>query len=75
MSKKKIKIIEDCAEAFGTTYKKNMLVILEILERLVFGNKTITTGEGGILVFKKGTLYFSKQIEKSRDELFKEILA
>ena len=35
-----------------------MLVILEILERLVFfGNKTITTGEGGILIFKKKEHY------------------
>ena len=49
-----IKIIEDCAEAFGTTYKKRHVGKFgDIGTFSFFGNKTITTGEGGILIFKK----------------------
>ncbi len=56
--RKKIKIIEDCAEAFGTTYKKKHVGNFgDIGTFSFFGNKTITTGEGGILVFKKKEHY------------------
>ena len=52
--KRGIKIIEDCAEAFGTTYKKKHVGKFgDIGTFSFFGNKTITTGEGGILIFKK----------------------
>ena len=52
--KKNIRIIEDCAEAFGTTYKKKHVGKFgDIGTFSFFGNKTITTGEGGILIFKK----------------------
>ena len=52
--KKNIKIIEDCAEEFGTTYKKKHVGKFgDIGTFSFFGNKTITTGEGGILIFKK----------------------
>ena len=56
--KKRIKIIEDCAEAFGTTYKqKHVGKFGDIGTFSFFGNKTITTGEGGILIFKKKEHY------------------
>lgn len=44
-------IIEDCAEAFGSLYKgKHVGTIGEIATFSFFGNKTITTGEGGMVV-------------------------
>lgn len=56
--RKNIKIIEDCAEAFGTTYKKKHVGKFgDIGTFSFFGNKTITTGEGGILIFKKKEHY------------------
>lgn len=52
-SKNKIFIIEDCAEAFGTKYKdKHVGSFGDIGTFSFFGNKTITTGEGGMMVFK-----------------------
>ena len=52
--KKKIKIIEDCAEAFGTLYmKKHVGNFGHFGTFSFFGNKTISTGEGGMITFKK----------------------
>ncbi len=52
--KKKIKIIEDCAEAFGTFYmKKHVGNFGDFGTFSFFGNKTISTGEGGMIIFKK----------------------
>lgn len=51
-------IIEDCAEAFGTLYKdKHVGTFGDITTFSFFGNKTITTGEGGMLVTNDETLY------------------
>ena len=49
----KILLIEDCAEALGASYK-NRLVGLDgdCSCFSFFANKTITTGEGGMVVFK-----------------------
>lgn len=56
--RKNIKIIEDCAEAFGTIYKnKHVGRFGDAGTFSFFGNKTITTGEGGILIFKKKKYY------------------
>jgi len=53
-SQKKIKIIEDCAEAFGTYYKgKHVGNFGHFGTFSFFGNKTISTGEGGMIIFKK----------------------
>jgi perosamine synthetase len=50
-AKHKLFIIEDCAEAFGSLYKgKHVGTIGEIATFSFFGNKTITTGEGGMVV-------------------------
>lgn len=44
-------LIEDCAEAFGSTYKgKHAGTFGNISTFSFYGNKTITTGEGGMLV-------------------------
>lgn len=49
--KHKLYIIEDCAEAFGSLYKgKHVGTIGDISTFSFFGNKTITTGEGGMVV-------------------------
>lgn len=44
-------LIEDCAEAFGTYYHgKHVGTFGDIATFSFFGNKTITTGEGGMVV-------------------------
>lgn len=51
-------LIEDCAEALGTYYKmKHIGTFGDIATFSFFGNKTITTGEGGMVVMKDKTLY------------------
>lgn len=46
-------VIEDAAEAIGTLYKgKPVGCIGDVGTFSFFGNKTITTGEGGMVVFK-----------------------
>jgi len=55
-------IIEDCAEAFGTFYKgRHVGTFGDISTFSFFGNKTITTGEGGMVVSNDKTL-----IERAR---------
>jgi perosamine synthetase len=49
-----LKIIEDCAEAIGSYYKnKHVGIFGDASSFSFFGNKTITTGEGGMVIFKK----------------------
>jgi perosamine synthetase len=44
-------LIEDCAEAFGTSYRdKHVGTFGDVSTFSFFGNKTITTGEGGMVV-------------------------
>ncbi|MFM2394813.1 MAG: hypothetical protein RLZZ546_2795 [Bacteroidota bacterium] len=51
-------LIEDCAEAIGTKYKdKHVGTFGNIATFSFFGNKTITTGEGGMVVTNDDTLY------------------
>ncbi|MEJ2195962.1 MAG: DegT/DnrJ/EryC1/StrS family aminotransferase, partial [Ignavibacteriaceae bacterium] len=48
--KYKLKVVEDCAEAIGTLYKgKHVGSFGDISTFSFFGNKTITTGEGGMV--------------------------
>lgn len=52
--KKNIYLIEDCAEALGSKYKKRLVGLDgDCSCHSFFANKTITTGEGGMVVFKK----------------------
>lgn len=51
-------VIEDCAEAFGTLYKGVPVGGFGHISTFsFFGNKTITTGEGGMVVTNDQTLY------------------
>ena len=51
-------IVEDCAEAFGSFYKeKHVGSVGDVATFSFFGNKTITTGEGGMVVTNDETLY------------------
>ena len=58
--KKDLFIIEDCAEALGQNIKGDLLDWMEIARHSFYANKTITTGEGGMIVFKKKKKYFNK---------------
>lgn len=47
-------VIEDCAEALGSKYKEQPVGSFgEAATFSFFGNKTVTTGEGGMLLFKE----------------------
>ncbi|MCB0507851.1 MAG: DegT/DnrJ/EryC1/StrS aminotransferase family protein [Chitinophagales bacterium] len=51
-------VIEDCAEALGTKYNNQHVgTFSDIATFSFFGNKTITTGEGGMVVTNNETLY------------------
>lgn len=51
-------VIEDCAEAFGSMFKdKYVGTFGDISTFSFYGNKTITTGEGGMVVTNDETLY------------------
>jgi perosamine synthetase len=53
-----LKVIEDAAEAFGSVYKRKKVGSLSDASTFsFFGNKTITTGEGGIIIFKDKEVY------------------
>lgn len=55
-------LVEDCAEAFGTFYKgRHVGTFGDVSTYSFFGNKTITTGEGGMVVSNDKTL-----IERAR---------
>jgi perosamine synthetase len=61
-SEHRLFVIEDCAEAFGTLYKgRHVGTFGDISTFSFFGNKTITTGEGGMVVSNDKTL-----IERAR---------
>ena len=48
-----LKMIEDCAEALGSQYHgKPVGIFGDAATFSFFGNKTITTGEGGMILFK-----------------------
>ncbi|RZI43615.1 DegT/DnrJ/EryC1/StrS aminotransferase family protein [Herbaspirillum sp. HC18] len=51
-------LVEDCAEAFGTYYKgRHVGTFGDIATFSFFGNKTITTGEGGMVVMRTAELH------------------
>lgn len=51
-------LIEDCAESIGSTYKGKMTGSFgHIAVFSFFGNKTITTGEGGMVLTSDAALY------------------
>ncbi|MBS1647256.1 MAG: aminotransferase class I/II-fold pyridoxal phosphate-dependent enzyme [Bacteroidetes bacterium] len=51
-------VVEDCAEAIGSLYKgKHVGIEGDAATFSFFGNKTITTGEGGMVFFKNEKAY------------------
>ncbi|MEJ0062270.1 MAG: DegT/DnrJ/EryC1/StrS family aminotransferase [Alphaproteobacteria bacterium] len=55
-NRRKLLLIEDCAEAFGTLYKgRHVGTFGDAATFSFFGNKTITTGEGGMVVMRDET--------------------
>jgi len=55
---KKIFLVEDCAEAIGSKYKNKLVGTFGDCSTFsFFGNKTITTGEGGMITFKDKKIY------------------
>lgn len=51
-------LIEDCAEAFGTLYNgQHVGTFGDIATFSFFGNKTITTGEGGMVVAREKAVH------------------
>ena len=58
VNKYKLKVIEDCAEAVGSKYKNQFIGSFGDISTFSFyGNKTITTGEGGMVVAKDKKIY------------------
>lgn len=56
--KYKFKVIEDCAEAIGSKYKDTFVGnFSDIATFSFYGNKTITTGEGGMVVTRNKKLF------------------
>ena len=56
--KNKIQVIEDAAQATGAKYKNKFLgTIADFGGFSFYGNKIITTGEGGIILFKDKKFY------------------
>jgi perosamine synthetase len=54
----KLYVIEDCAEAFGARHKDRLTGTFgDIAAFSFYGNKTITTGEGGMVVTKDRELF------------------
>ena len=71
---KNLFLIEDAAEAFGSVYKgKKVGAFGDIATFSFFGNKTITTGEGGMVVsnniklIERAAYLKSQSVSKSRE--------
>lgn len=76
VSKKKIVIIEDAAQSMGAKFKKKFLgTITDFGGFSFYGNKIITTGEGGAIFFKekkfKNKLYSLKNHGRQKKGIFK----
>lgn len=53
-----LKLIEDCAEAFGTRFGgRHVGVFGDVSTFSFFGNKTVTTGEGGMVVARDAKVH------------------
>jgi perosamine synthetase len=55
--KRQLVVVEDCAEALGARYKGQLVGTFgDIAAFSFYGNKTITTGEGGMIITNNHTL-------------------
>ena len=60
-TKNNLLIIEDCAEALGSEYNDLPVGInCDASTFSFFGNKTISTGEGGMVIFRESSIAKSK---------------
>lgn len=60
-------IIEDCAEALGSTWRgQHVGAFSDVATFSFFGNKTVTTGEGGMVIARNPELL--RQIELARGQ-------
>ena len=60
-------LIEDCAEAFGSRYRgKHVGTFGDVATFSFFGNKTITTGEGGMVVCREAATH--RRCEKLKNQ-------
>ena len=60
-------VIEDCAEAFGSSYiGKHVGTLCDVATYSFFGNKNITTGEGGMVVTNNESIY--NRVEKLKGQ-------
>lgn len=51
-------LVQDCAESLGSLFNNEPLGIFgDVATFSFFGNKTITTGEGGMIIFKDPDIY------------------
>jgi perosamine synthetase len=57
-NKHQLHLVEDCAESLGSFYNERASGVFGTVSAFsFFGNKTITTGEGGMLIFKDKETY------------------
>lgn len=62
-----LKLIEDCAEAFGSSYQSQHAgTIGDVGTFSFYGNKTITTGEGGMVICRDEQLF--KRMAKLKNQ-------
>ena len=67
VKKHKLLLIEDCAESLGSKFKKRVVGLRgDASTYSFFPNKTITTGEGGIVVFKNKKIYEKAKILRNQ---------
>ena len=67
IKKNKLFLIEDCAESLGSKFKKKIVGLRgDAATYSFFSNKTITTGEGGIVVFKEKKVYEKARIIRNQ---------
>ena len=72
---KKLLVIEDCAESLGTKWKGKLVGTFGNAATFsFFGNKTISTGEGGMIIFKDNQIAKNAKILRdhgmSRDKRY-----
>ena len=64
-----LKLIEDCAEALGTFYKgRHVGLFGDVATFSFFGNKTVTTGEGGMVATRHPDLHRRMVIVKGQGQ-------
>lgn len=68
-ARRNLLLIEDCAEALGSTYKGRHVGAFGVVSTFsFFGNKTVTTGEGGMVVTNDPQLASKLKIAKGQGQ-------